>query len=91
MSIYNYCDAYFEYLSIRVSIYNYSDAYFLLFSVNVFYFKGKYESSINDKSTVNSKQSIFDSLTAELETMIAKLTQINEQVSQRYESLIDFY
>lgn len=41
---------------------------------------GKYEPSVSEKPVANSKQSIFDSLTSELEAIIGKLTQINDQV-----------
>ncbi|VDK53587.1 unnamed protein product [Anisakis simplex] len=41
----------------------------------------RYDASANDTSSnVSSKQSAFHSLSAELEAMIAKLTQINDQV-----------
>ncbi|KAL4002221.1 Snare region anchored in the vesicle membrane C-terminus family protein [Acanthocheilonema viteae] len=43
---------------------------------------GRYESLLNDKATVSSKQEIFDSLSAEIENMIAKLTQIDDQMAE---------
>ncbi|VDM29308.1 unnamed protein product [Toxocara canis] len=39
---------------------------------------GRYESSMGENSSVNSKQSVFNSLSTELEGMIAKLTLCNE-------------
>uniref|UniRef100_A0A0N5AUH7 Golgi SNAP receptor complex member 1 n=1 Tax=Syphacia muris TaxID=451379 RepID=A0A0N5AUH7_9BILA len=46
---------------------------------------GKYDTSVSDKPTVNSKQSIFESLSSELEAMVARLTQINDQMSEHFE------
>lgn len=46
---------------------------------------GRYEPSVSDKPTVNSKQSIFDSLTSELEAMISKLTKLNDQMTEHVE------
>ncbi|KHN73464.1 Golgi SNAP receptor complex member 1 [Toxocara canis] len=43
---------------------------------------GRYESSMGENSSVNSKQSVFNSLSTELEGMIAKLTQINDQMNE---------
>lgn len=56
---------------------------FLCFRLFLFllFVTGRYESLLNDKSTVSSKQEIFDSLSAEIESMIAKLTQVDDQVS----------
>ncbi|VDO48866.1 unnamed protein product, partial [Onchocerca flexuosa] len=41
---------------------------------------GRYESLLNDKATVSGKQELFDSLSAEIESMIAKLTQMTEYI-----------
>ncbi|VDN26596.1 unnamed protein product [Gongylonema pulchrum] len=41
---------------------------------------GRYETLLNEKAIVNSKQKEFDSLSSELEGMLAKLTQIDEQL-----------
>ncbi|VDD93856.1 unnamed protein product [Enterobius vermicularis] len=46
---------------------------------------GKYEPSVSEKPVANSKQSIFDSLTSELEAIIGKLTQINDQMAEHVE------
>uniref|UniRef100_A0A915PC18 Golgi SNAP receptor complex member 1 n=1 Tax=Setaria digitata TaxID=48799 RepID=A0A915PC18_9BILA len=44
---------------------------------------GRYESLLNnDKATVSSKQEVFDSLSAEIESMIAKLTQVDDQMTE---------
>lgn len=36
---------------------------------------------MNETATTNSKQKVFDSLSSELESLISKLTQINDQVT----------
>ncbi|MCP9259195.1 Golgi SNAP receptor complex member 1 [Dirofilaria immitis] len=43
---------------------------------------GRYESLLNDRATENSKQEIFDSLSTEIESMIAKLTQVDDQMTE---------
>ncbi|VDN20039.1 unnamed protein product [Gongylonema pulchrum] len=43
---------------------------------------GRYETLLNEKAIVSSKQKEFDSLSSELEGMLAKLTQIDEQMTQ---------
>ncbi|VDK62858.1 unnamed protein product [Onchocerca ochengi] len=43
---------------------------------------GRYESLLNDKATASGKQELFDSLSAEIETMIAKLTQVDDQMTE---------
>ncbi|VDN06319.1 unnamed protein product [Thelazia callipaeda] len=43
---------------------------------------GRYESMFNDKAAVGSKQNVFNSLSTEIEGMIAKLTQVNDQMTE---------
>lgn len=52
----------------------------------IFGIAGRYESLLSDKASVSSKQEVFDSLSAEIENMIAKLTQVDDQVGIAFSS-----
>ncbi|EFO27338.1 vesicle transport V-SNARE protein [Loa loa] len=61
---------------------NYIDAKLVVLNKLASGTSGRYESLLNDKTTVNSKQEIFDSLSAEIENMIANLTQVDDQMTE---------